>query len=69
LCIFVPGEFGDVQGLWRSHSWLQRRESSRRFLIEREFAGEAFWQAESCGHWVRDEDEWHRIAAYIENNP
>jgi putative transposase len=31
--------------------------------------GETFWQAESYDHWVRDEKEWERIAAYIENNP
>ena len=31
--------------------------------------GERFWQAESYDHWVRDEGEWDRIAAYIENNP
>jgi REP element-mobilizing transposase RayT len=31
--------------------------------------GEAFWQAESYDHWVRDESEWRRIASYIENNP
>jgi len=31
--------------------------------------GETFWQAESYDHWVRDETEWHRILAYIEENP
>jgi putative transposase len=31
--------------------------------------GERFWQAESYDHWVRDESEWGRIAAYIEDNP
>lgn len=31
--------------------------------------GETFWQAESYDHWVRDEDEYRRIAAYIESNP
>ena len=31
--------------------------------------GEPFWQRESCDHWVRDEEEWQRIAGYIENNP
>jgi putative transposase len=31
--------------------------------------GESFWQAESYDHWVRDEDEWQRIANYIEDNP
>jgi REP-associated tyrosine transposase len=31
--------------------------------------GELFWQRESYDHWVRDEAEWNKIAAYIENNP
>jgi REP element-mobilizing transposase RayT len=31
--------------------------------------GEAFWQAESYDHWVRNPEEWNRIAAYIEDNP
>jgi putative transposase len=31
--------------------------------------GESFWQKESYDHWVRDEREWQRIAAHIENNP
>jgi hypothetical protein len=31
--------------------------------------GEAFWQPESYDHWVRSEQEWGRIAKYIESNP
>jgi hypothetical protein len=31
--------------------------------------GELFWHAESYDHWVRDDEEWKRIAAYIEDNP
>jgi putative transposase len=31
--------------------------------------GEQFWQRESYDHWVRNEREWNRIAAYIERNP
>jgi putative transposase len=31
--------------------------------------GRPFWQEESYDHWVRDEREMERIAAYIENNP
>ncbi len=31
--------------------------------------GELFWQRESYDHWVRDDAEWNRIAAYIERNP
>jgi hypothetical protein len=41
------------------------REANR--LLGR--AGQPFWQAESYDHWVRDEREWDRIKAYIENNP
>lgn len=31
--------------------------------------GRAFWQEESYDHWVRDEREFGRIRAYIEENP
>jgi REP element-mobilizing transposase RayT len=31
--------------------------------------GERFWQEESYDHWVRDEREFNRIVAYIEENP
>jgi putative transposase len=31
--------------------------------------GERFWQDESFDHWPRDDDEFMRIVAYIENNP
>ncbi|OAI41588.1 hypothetical protein AYO40_02955 [Planctomycetaceae bacterium SCGC AG-212-D15] len=31
--------------------------------------GRVFWQDESYDHWVRDEEEMHRIIVYIENNP
>jgi putative transposase len=41
------------------------RETNR--LLGR--AGEPFWQHESYDHWVRNEREHQRIAAYIEENP
>jgi REP element-mobilizing transposase RayT len=41
------------------------REANR--LLGR--TGEPFWQRESYDHWVRDEPEWRRISAYIEDNP
>ena len=41
------------------------REANR--LLAR--TGEPFWQAESYDHWVRDEREYVRIAAYNECNP
>jgi hypothetical protein len=41
------------------------RESNR--LLYR--TGEQFWQRESYDHWVRDQQEWDRIARYIERNP
>jgi REP element-mobilizing transposase RayT len=31
--------------------------------------GQVFWQDESYDHWPRDEEEFFRIIAYIENNP
>ncbi len=41
------------------------REANRRLGR----TGEPFWQRESYDHWVRDQAEWKRIAAYIEDNP
>ena len=41
------------------------RESNK--LLGR--TGEQFWRRESFDHWVRNEDEWNRIARYIEKNP
>ena len=41
------------------------REANK--LLER--TGQAFWQIESFDHWARDEEEFYRIIAYIENNP
>ena len=41
------------------------REANR--ILNR--TGRKFWQAESYDHWVRDDTERERIAAYIENNP
>jgi len=31
--------------------------------------GQTFWQQESFDHWARDENEFYRIIAYVENNP
>ena len=31
--------------------------------------GKPFWQRESYDHWVRNEEQFERIVAYIENNP
>ncbi len=31
--------------------------------------GQPFWQHESYDHWVRDDEGFHRIARYIEENP
>ena len=41
------------------------REANR--ILER--TGLTFWQKESFDHWPRDENEFYRIVAYIENNP
>ena len=41
------------------------REANR--ILQR--TGKNFWQQESFDHWPRDEDEFFRIIAYIENNP
>ncbi len=31
--------------------------------------GQPFWREESFDHWVRNEEEFHRIKSYIEHNP
>ena len=41
------------------------REANR--MLQR--TGKHFWQQESFDHWPRDEHEFFRIIAYIENNP
>lgn len=41
------------------------REANR--LLGR--TGQPFWQEESFDHWVRNGDEFNRIARYIEQNP
>ena len=41
------------------------REANR--LLNR--TGEPFWQRESYDHWVRNTQEWDKIARYIETNP
>jgi REP element-mobilizing transposase RayT len=55
----------EVSKLMKSLKGFTAREANR--LLER--TGIPFWQKESYDHSVRDEDEWHRIARYIENNP
>jgi putative transposase len=51
--------------LLKSLKGFTAREANR--LLGR--TGEPFWQRESYDHWVRNEAEWTRIAAYIESNP
>jgi putative transposase len=51
--------------LMKSLKGATAREANR--LLGR--TGRPFWQKESYDHWVRNELEWRRIVAYIENNP
>jgi REP-associated tyrosine transposase len=55
----------DPSRLLRSLKGFTAREANQ--LLGR--TGASFWQHESYDHWVRDETEWGRIAAYIEANP
>ena len=41
------------------------REANR--ILDR--TGKTFWQDESFDHWSRNQQEFERIVAYIENNP
>jgi REP element-mobilizing transposase RayT len=61
--LIVPGI--PVSRLLKSLKGYTAREANR--CLGR--TGEAFWQAESYDHWARDEREWARIKAYIEDNP
>ena len=48
--------------------WIKGRTAREaNLLLER--TGEPFWQHESWDHWVRNEREFQRIVAYIEENP
>ena len=44
-----------------------RTASQANILLS--LTGQAFWQAESYDHWVRNEAEFKRIVKYIEDNP
>ena len=55
----------DPSHLLKSLKGATAREANR--LLGR--TGEPFWQKESYDHWVRNEAEFLRIQAYIENNP
>jgi REP element-mobilizing transposase RayT len=48
------------------HSWKSFTSKAANQLLNR--TGE-FWQAESFDHWIRDDAEHARLAAYVENNP
>ena len=43
--------------------------TARRINEHRQTAGTVFWQDESYDHWVRGDEEMHRIIRYIEQNP
>jgi putative transposase len=51
--------------LLKSHKGSTARAANR--MLRR--TGEPFWQRESYDRCVRDDREWERIAAYIEENP
>ena len=48
------------------HSWKSFTSKAANKLLGR--TGE-FWQKESFDHWIRDDGEHARLAAYVENNP
>jgi putative transposase len=48
--------------------WIKGRTARESNLLLGR-ASEPFWQHESYDHWVRNEKEFQRIAAYIEENP
>ena len=48
------------------HSWKSFTSKAANQMLGR--TGE-FWQKESFDHWIRDDAEHARLAAYVENNP
>ena len=60
---------------WQEHAPLKKITQYLKGSSAREAnnilgrTGQSFWQDESYDHWARDEDEFYRIIAYIENNP
>jgi len=48
--------------------WIKGRTAREANLLLGR-TGEPFWQDESYDHWVRNQKEFHRIVAYIEENP
>jgi REP element-mobilizing transposase RayT len=48
------------------HSWKSFTSKAANTLLGR--TGE-FWQKESFDHWIRDDAEHARLAAYVEDNP
>ncbi len=49
------------------HSWKSYTSKEANKLLGR--SGQTFWQAESFDHWIRNDAEHARLAAYVENNP
>jgi len=43
--------------------------SSRQANVVLERTGQSFWAHESYDHWIRNPQEFERVAAYIVNNP
>ena len=48
--------------------WIKGRTAREANLLLRR-VGQPFWQHESYDHWVRNEKEFLRIAACVEENP
>jgi len=61
-----PGDDDFVALAQITHSLKSYTAKRANILLNREGA---FWQEESFDHWVRNEKEFARILAYIENNP
>ena len=55
----------DLPKITKTIKGFTAREANR--LLGR--TGKSFWQEESFDHWVRNQDEFNRIARYIEQNP
>jgi putative transposase len=61
----LPDEMVSLRDITKRLKGYAAREANKVLGL----TGKSFWQTESFDHWPRDEDEFYRIVAYIENNP
>ena len=73
--VFAPLPIFDHEGIVSGYHSLSRimhslkRHSAKMANESLKRTGCVFWDHESYDHYIRDQDEWGRIVAYVLNNP